>query len=96
MVVGIDIGGTFTDLVSCESGTLLAVKVPSTPSDYSEGFSEALDSARSDDAKIESIVHATTIATNALIQRKGARIGLITTEGFRDVLSLLRLYARAS
>ena len=96
MGVGIDIGGTFTDLVSCESGTLLAVKVPSTPSDYSEGFSEALDSARSDDAKIESIVHATTIATNALIQRKGARIGLITTEGFKDVLSLRRRDRRQS
>jgi N-methylhydantoinase A len=90
MIVGIDIGGTFTDLVSCEDGRLTSVKVPSTPNDFSEGFSTALSAVDPDGSRIAQIVHATTVATNALIQRKGGRVGLITTEGFRDVLSLRR------
>lgn len=90
MIIGIDIGGTFTDLVSSEDGEIRTVKVPSTPDDFSEGFSSALSVATSDPGAIEEIVHATTVATNALIQRKGARVGLITTKGFRDILALRR------
>jgi N-methylhydantoinase A len=90
MIVGIDIGGTFTDLVSCEDGKLTSVKVLSTPHDFSKGFSTALSAVDPDGSRVAQVVHATTVATNALIQRKGARVGLITTEGFRDVLSLRR------
>jgi N-methylhydantoinase A len=96
MIVGIDIGGTFTDLVCCESGRVTSIKVPSTPDDFSIGFSDAVSEAVSDEAVIDQIVHATTVATNALIQRKGARVGMITTEGFRDVLSLRRRDRRSA
>jgi N-methylhydantoinase A len=96
MIVGIDIGGTFTDLVCCESGCVTSIKVPSTPDDFSVGFSEAVSGAVSDTSVIDQIVHATTVATNALIQRKGARVGMITTAGFRDVLSLRRRDRRSA
>ena len=96
MILGIDIGGTFTDLVCCEAGRITSVKVPSTPEDFSVGFSAAVSAAVSDVSGIDQIVHATTVATNALIQRKGARVGLITTEGFRDILSLRRRDRRAA
>lgn len=88
-IVGIDIGGTFTDLVSLSDGKLKTVKVASTPLDFSVGFSEALGLAVGEGSTSD-IVHATTVATNALIQRKGARVGMITTEGFRDILALRR------
>ena len=90
MIVGIDIGGTFTDLVCRENGSIRTVKVSSTPADFSQGFSEALDQVSQGTQPATEIVHATTVATNALIQRKGARVGLITTRGFRDVLSMRR------
>ena len=88
MIVGIDIGGTFTDLVCSEEGQLRSIKVPSTPSDFSVGFSEAVSGLGP--GLPDEIIHGTTVATNALIQRRGARVGLITTRGFRDVLSLRR------
>ena len=96
MIVGIDIGGTFTDLVSCESGYVTSIKVPSTPEDFSVGFSKAVLGVISDTSGIDQVVHATTVATNALIQRKGARVGIITTAGFRDVLSLRRRDRRST
>lgn len=88
MIVGVDIGGTFTDLVSFRDGRLTTEKVPSTPTDFAEGFRHALDAAEATAA--DEIVHATTVATNALIQRKGATAGMVTTRGFRDVLELRR------
>ena len=96
MIVGIDIGGTFTDLVSCEEGCIRTVKVPSTPSDFSVGFASALAVSESGESEITDLVHATTVATNALIQRKGARVGMITTRGFRDTLSLRRRDRRST
>jgi N-methylhydantoinase A len=90
--VGVDIGGTFTDLVVVDdhSGELLAVKVLTTPHDPAvgvlDGVSAALAEARATPADIRSIVHGTTLATNAIIERKGARTALLTTKGFRDTL----------
>ena len=94
--IGIDIGGTFTDLVFLNpEGKVLRAKVLSTPDDYSQGIANALESAiESDGLKIEDIkqlMHGTTVATNALLEGKGAKVALITTHGFRDVLEIRRL-----
>lgn len=95
--IGIDVGGTFTDLVAVdESGRLIHAKTPSTPSDQSLGvlegltrLAEAMGLAREALlARTERIVHGTTVATNALLERKGAKVGLLTTEGHRDVLEM--------
>ena len=95
--VGIDVGGTFTDLVAVDDGgaTTLA-KVPSTPQDPSVGVLEGLTQLASrlgiDRAALlaqtDRIVHGTTVATNALLERKGAKLGLLTTEGHRDVIEM--------
>jgi N-methylhydantoinase A len=91
MDVGIDVGGTFTDLIAVdrESGAVRVAKVPSTPQDPSIGFLAALERLPSL-PQVESLVHGTTVATNTIIQRTGACCGLITTRGFRDVLELRR------
>ncbi len=94
--IGIDIGGTFTDVVIArDDGLVETRKVPSTPDDYSRGIAEALQAVVTElDTKpdrITGIVHATTVATNAILEYKGARTGLLTTEGFRDVLEMRRL-----
>lgn len=92
--VGVDIGGTFTDVVLVEeaSGTVRVSKVPTVPRDPSEGFMNGLDGALAtfgiDPAAIAFTVHGTTIATNTIIEGKGARAGLITSEGFSDVLEI--------
>jgi len=93
---GIDIGGTFTDLVLMgEDGSLHAEKLLTTPDDFGRGIADGLSAALKNigaapDA-VETIVHGTTVATNAILEAKGARTGLITTQGFRDVLELRRL-----
>jgi N-methylhydantoinase A len=91
-IVGIDVGGTFTDLFYSKDGLTAdaVLKVPSTPDDPSRGLLDALKAAGIDPAELGLIVHGTTIATNAVIERKGARCALITTRGFRDVLELGR------
>ncbi|MCH9675310.1 MAG: hydantoinase/oxoprolinase family protein, partial [Gammaproteobacteria bacterium] len=90
-VIGIDVGGTFTDLyLEDDAGDAVTFKVPSTPDDPSSGFMQALTSAGVHLPSLKLIVHGTTIATNAVIERKGARLALITTRGFRDVLELGR------
>jgi len=92
--VGIDVGGTFTDFVLHDgrTGRVAVHKVPSTPADPSEavrnGLPELLEKAGTSD--IGQLLHATTVATNAIIQRRGAKTALITTRGFRDVLILGR------
>lgn len=93
---GIDIGGTFTDLVLMrEDGALHAEKLLTTPDDFGRGIADGLAAALAtigaapDDVDV--IVHGTTVATNAILEAKGARTGLITTAGFRDVLELRRL-----
>ena len=88
--IGIDVGGTFTDIVACDrtQGTLALHKVPTTPWDVAEGLLEAIKRSDVPAAGVEEIVHGTTVATNALLERKGARTGLLTTAGFRDLLEL--------
>ena len=91
-VVGIDVGGTFTDLFYSRDGLTVdrVLKVPSTPADPSQGMVDALAAADLGPADVDLILHGTTIATNAVIERKGARCGLVTTQGFRDILELGR------
>ncbi|QEC48360.1 hydantoinase/oxoprolinase family protein [Baekduia soli] len=90
-LVGIDVGGTFTDLFQVdEEGTPRILKVPSTPEDPSIGVMNALTEAGASGAELTQFLHGTTIATNALIERRGAACALITTRGFRDVLELGR------
>ena len=91
-VVGIDVGGTFTDLFFSRDGLRVdrVLKVPSTPDDPSRGLVDALAAASVQPADVDLIVHGTTIATNAVIERKGARCALVTTKGFRDILELGR------
>lgn len=96
MRIGIDIGGTFTDIVCVTpDGSLLVRKVLSTPDDYSRSVLECLpDLFREVGAgatQVQEIIHGTTVATNALLQGSGARTALITTQGFRDVLELRRI-----
>lgn len=91
-VIGIDVGGTFTDvfLHDEKTGAVSTVKVPSTRGDQSQGFIEAIGNQVEDFASIRTVIHGTTVGTNALLERKGARTGIITTEGFRDVLEMRR------
>src|SRR5438046_5027248 len=90
--IGVDVGGTFTDLFALdpEHGVFRVAKVPSTPEDQSVGFIAGLSTLETDLAAVAALVHGTTVATNAVLERKGARCGLITTAGFRDVLELGR------
>jgi N-methylhydantoinase A len=94
--VGVDIGGTFTDLVLIgPDGAVWSLKVPSTPADYSaavlEGLSQLTERAGVRPDAIDEIVHGTTVATNAILEKRGARTALITTAGFRDVLEIRRV-----
>ena len=98
--VGVDIGGTFTDVVCrMPDGRLRAVKLPTTHADPSGAVRQALthlvEAWQVDPASIAHFSHGTTLATNAVLERKGARIGLITTEGFRDVLEIGRQFRRS-
>ncbi len=95
--IGIDVGGTFTDLAAVdEEGRCTLAKVGSTPQDPSigvlaglEGLAAALNlELGSLLERTERIVHGTTVATNALLERKNARVGLLTTEGHRDVVEM--------
>jgi N-methylhydantoinase A len=88
--LGVDVGGTFTDVVILADGRLLTAKVPSTPSDQSEGVLAGVEAAEFDASELEAFAHGMTVATNALLERRGARLALITTEGFRDVLEIGR------
>ena len=94
--IGVDIGGTFTDVVLLGAdGTLRTRKVLSTPDDYArgvvQGILELLDDAGAAPASVTKVVHATTVASNAVLEGKGSRCCLLTTAGFRDVLELRRL-----
>jgi len=91
-LVGVDVGGTFTDLVLVDeaSGEVRVAKVPTTVANQAGGVQSALAGVPAKAAELKVIVHGTTTATNALLERKGARTGLITTRGFRDVLELGR------
>src|SRR5512138_1197785 len=87
--IGIDVGGTFTDLViSGPEGTVALHKVPTTPADVADGLLAALRESGVDGAAVAEIAHGTTAATNAVLERKGARTGLFATPGFRDGIEL--------
>ncbi len=95
--MGVDVGGTFTDLVALLDGGLITAKVPSTPGDQATGVLWAVDDAGlgrpdTDDAagRVAVFAHGSTVATNALLERRGARVALVTTEGFRDVIEIGR------
>jgi N-methylhydantoinase A len=88
--LGIDVGGTFTDLVATVDGQVKTAKVPSTPGDQSVGVMNAIRASGIDAREAVAFAHGTTVATNALLERRGARTALVTTEGFRDVLEIAR------
>ena len=89
MRLGVDVGGTFTDVVGVVEGRVVTAKVPSSP-EQSEGVLAGIERLDIDASDIEAFAHGTTVATNALLERKGARTALITTEGFRDVVEIGR------
>jgi N-methylhydantoinase A len=92
--VGIDVGGTFTDVVAWEpaSGRLISFKLPSTPPQLAEGVLAALTqlAQENSDRPLGDVIHATTVATNAVLEGQGADTALVTTAGFRDVLEIGR------
>jgi N-methylhydantoinase A len=94
--IGVDIGGTFTDVVLVDeaAGRIGVAKVATTPGDVTRGVIDGLRQGLArygvDPAAVRLLAHATTIVTNALLEKKGARAGLVTTRGFRDVLELRR------
>src|ERR1700686_4732474 len=89
--IGIDTGGTFTDFVVARGSRLTAFKAPSTPHNPAEAILSGISRILADaEAASFEIVHGTTVATNALLERRGARTALITTEGFEDVIEIGR------
>jgi N-methylhydantoinase A len=93
-VAGIDVGGTFTDLLLTETGpegvAVRLAKVPTTIANQAQGVVAAIEAVGVEAADLDLVIHGTTATTNAVLERKVARVGLITTEGFRDVLELGR------
>jgi len=89
--IGVEIGGTFTDLVWTDAeGRLYTGKTPSTPDAIHEAVGNVLTEASIDMAMVAQVTHGSTVATNALLQRRGSATGLLTTRGFRDVVILGR------
>src|SRR5581483_1182642 len=94
MLIGVDVGGTFTDAVLALDGRLITAKAPSTPDDQSEGvmaaIEAALEKAGASAKDIEQFSHGMTVATNALLEGRGARTAFVATEGFADLIALGR------
>jgi len=96
--LGVDVGGTFTDvlLVDSDSGATWRAKTASTPDDQSTGVLHGIDlvcvKAEVDRSRIDAVLHGTTVATNAILEGKGAKVGLVTTLGFRQVLQIARSF----
>ena len=90
MRVGVEVGGTFTDLVAISDGGVRVLKVPSTPHSPDEGAFNALVESDLPLDQIEDLAHGSTVATNAVLERKGSRTAFVTTAGFRDILALQR------
>src|SRR6266571_3994966 len=89
-IVGVDIGGTFTDLVGYQNGGIVTSKCSTVPADPTEGAAEALRIAGCDLAAVDELLHGSTIAINTVLEKSGAKTALITTEGFRDVYAIGR------
>jgi N-methylhydantoinase A len=92
LLVGVDVGGTFTDVAVLEttSGRVTVGKVPSTPLNQALGFMHGLAKVKVSVSAVERVMHGTTVATNAVLEGKGARVGMLVTAGFRDVLEIGR------
>ena len=92
LMIGVDVGGTFTDIfvLNETAGTARVAKVPTTRPDQSAGFLDGIKQEVSDFSQISVVVHGTTAGTNALLERKGAKTGVICTQGLRDVLEMRR------
>ena len=89
-VIGVDIGGTFTDLVGYRDGAIVTSKTSTIPADPTEGIAAALSLAGCDLTTMDELIHGSTIAINTVLEHKGARTALITTEGMRDVYAIGR------
>jgi hypothetical protein len=91
-VIGIDVGGTFTDVTAVDeaTGRITITKVPSRPRDEAGAVLAGLDALALREAGVRRLVHGTTVGTNAVLERRGARVALLTTEGFRDLLEIGR------
>ena len=90
MKVGVEVGGTFTDLVALSNGEVRVIKVRSTPHSPDVGVVNALREAGIDFSSIRDFAHGSTVATNAVLERKGGRVAFVATDGFRDILFLQR------
>src|SRR5690242_14131200 len=96
--LGVDVGGTFTDVLLMDesSGTTWRAKTPSTPADQSlgvlHGIGQACEQAGIAMSDVAQVLHGTTVATNAILEGKGATVGLVTTRGFRQVLQIARSF----
>jgi N-methylhydantoinase A len=94
VLLGVDVGGTFTDAVLAANGRLVTAKAPTTPDDQSEGVLAAvrlvLEKASASAGDVTAFAHGTTVATNALLEGRGARTALVATEGFEDLVELGR------
>ncbi|MBM3492214.1 MAG: hydantoinase/oxoprolinase family protein [Alphaproteobacteria bacterium] len=90
MRVGVEVGGTFTDLIAIADGLVRIAKVPSTPARPDEGALAAIAAAGLDLRQVDDLVHGSTVATNAILERKGAPVAFFVTKGFRDLLLLQR------
>ena len=94
--IGVDVGGTFTDLiyVDDEAGVIRVHKLPTTPDDPSQGtiqgVKELAEEAGVEPSALDQVFHGTTIATNIVIEHAGATVGMLTTEGYRDILHIAR------
>src|SRR5205823_1634414 len=94
MLLGVDVGGTFTDAVIAFDGRVVTAKAPTTPHDQSEGVMAAVDAALEKAGRtageVRAFSHGMTVATNALLEGRCARTALIATEGFTDLIALAR------
>lgn len=89
--IGVDIGGTFTDIVAVEEGTIRTEKVPTTPADLVAGIRDGIQGVLDGEgANLSRFVHGTTVGTNAVIEREGGTVGVLMTKGFRDTLEIGR------
>ncbi|MBU7042134.1 MAG: hydantoinase/oxoprolinase family protein, partial [Theionarchaea archaeon] len=85
MIIGCDVGGTFTDTVCIQEGEISVSKVPTTPHNFAEGVLEGIE--RLTDT-YDRVIHGMTVGTNAVLQKRGACVTLITNSGFRDILEI--------
>src|SRR5262245_16468245 len=89
-IVGVDIGGTFTDLVGCVDGKIVTSNASTVPSDPTKGVAETLALAKCDTPALSEVLHGSTVAITTVLDPKGAPTALIPTHGFRDVYAMRR------